>query len=168
MCPFQCPSVSLPEPLSLCLYLNFPLSLLPHLPACLCTTSPYLSTFPCLVNGRGLGAGLCLKVLTLQTAGLQQVCPPGLDPPTSLPDSQMDPLSRATFKRFLLDLLHYCFWVFWVFFNLIFSLAALGLHCCTQVFSSYGEQRLLSSAAGFSCCCAQKLDRRLSSCDAWP
>lgn len=75
-------SFSLPEPLSVCLYLNLPLSLLPHLPACLCSTSPYLSAFLCLVNGRGLGAGLCLEVLTLQTAGLQQVCPPGLHPPT--------------------------------------------------------------------------------------
>lgn len=34
------------EPLSLCLYLNFPLSLLPHLPACLCTTSPRCQPFP--------------------------------------------------------------------------------------------------------------------------
>ena len=43
-----------------------------------------------------------------------------------------------------------------------FFLAVLGLHCCTWVFSSCGEQELLSRCSawaslcsGFSCCGAQ-------------
>ena len=42
-------------------------------------------------------------------------------------------------------------------------LAALGFHCCTQAFSSCGEQRLLfvavlaSHCGGFSCCGARAL-----------
>ena len=33
----------------------------------------------------------------------------------------------------------FCF----VFYKFIYSLAVLGLHCCTQAFSSCGEQELL-------------------------
>ena len=56
-------------------------------------------------------------------------------------------------------------------------LAVLGLHCCTQTFSSCGEQGLLFIAlcGDFSCCGAQALGvqasvvvaHRLSSCGSW-
>ena len=58
------------------------------------------------------------------------------------------------------------------FFFLIFIyslfLAVLGLHCCTQAFSSCGEQELLSSgtgaphSGGFSCCGAWAAERTSS------
>ena len=48
-------------------------------------------------------------------------------------------------------------------------LAALGLRCCTQAFSSYGEWELLPSCgartspqSGFSCCRARALDSQAS------
>ena len=48
----------------------------------------------------------------------------------------------------------------WNFFNVFFIyllLAALGLHCCTQAFSSCGAQA--SHCSGFSCCGARALGR---------
>ena len=64
-------------------------------------------------------------------------------------------------------------------------MAALGLRCCARAFSSCGEQGLLFvavrgrliavaslvaehglQARGLSSCCAQALERRLSSCGA--
>ena len=49
----------------------------------------------------------------------------------------------------------------------ILFLAALGLHCCAQAFSSCGEWRLLfgaraSHCGGFSCCGAWTLGARAS------
>ena len=60
------------------------------------------------------------------------------------------------------------------FFFLIF-LAVLGLHCCTQVFSSHCEWGLLPSCSvqashcrGFSCCRAQAQGwAGFSSCESW-
>ena len=53
-------------------------------------------------------------------------------------------------------------------------LAALGLCCCARAFSSCGEQGLLfscgvraSHCGVLSCCRAQALEHRLSSCGAW-
>ena len=53
-------------------------------------------------------------------------------------------------------------------------LAALGLRCCARAFSSCGEQGLLfscgvraSHCGVLSCCRAQALEHRLSSCGAW-
>ena len=60
-------------------------------------------------------------------------------------------------------------------------LAALGLRCCAQAFSSCGEQGLLFVAVrgllivvaslvaehGLSSCGSQALERRLSSCGTW-
>ena len=89
------------------------------------------------------------------------------------------------------------FWLHWVFgfFKIYFIylfLAALGLHCCMQAFSSCGEQGLLFVsvcglliavasrcraqalgvasvvvARGFSSCGSRALERRLSSCGTW-
>ena len=51
----------------------------------------------------------------------------------------------------------------------LFILGVLGLHCCTQAFSSCRERGLLSSCSawashrgGFSCCGAQALDTQAS------
>ena len=46
---------------------------------------------------------------------------------------------------FVLNLPWPCFLFFFFFFQIYFFLAALGLHCCTCVFCSYGRWRLLSS-----------------------
>ena len=69
-----------------------------------------------------------------------------------------------------------------IFFNLFYLfLAALGLRCCAQAFSSCGERGLLrcgawaSHCGGLSCCRAQALGVQasvvaaggLSSCGAW-
>ena len=80
-----------------------------------------------------------------------------------------------------------------LFILFILFLAALGLHCCTQAFSSCGERSTLccgagaSHCGGFSCCGARALgtrasvfvvrglsscgsralEHRLSSCGAW-
>ena len=73
--------------------------------------------------------------------------------------------------------------IFYLFYFIF--LAALGLHCCAQAFSSCGERGLLfvvvhrllivvaslvaeqgSRCAGFSSCGTQALERRLSSCGA--
>ena len=67
-------------------------------------------------------------------------------------------------------------WIFFFLFHLF--LAALGLLCCAQAFSSCGEWGLLFVAVrrgGFSCCRARALGtwasvvvaRRLSSCGSW-
>ena len=67
-------------------------------------------------------------------------------------------------------------WLRFCLFIYLF-LAALGLRCCTRVFSSCGEPGLLccgvraSHCGGFSCCRAWALGARpsvrLSSCGAW-
>ena len=53
-------------------------------------------------------------------------------------------------------------------------MTALGLRCCMPAFSSSGKPRLLSiccvrasHCSGFSCCRAQALECRLSSCGTW-
>ena len=62
-------------------------------------------------------------------------------------------------ERFLLKKIYFIF------------LVVLGLCCCLQAFSSYSKCGLLSSCSvpasyrgGFSCCRAQALEHRLSSC----
>ena len=79
----------------------------------------------------------------------------------------------------------YLFIYFKIYFIYLF-LAALGLRCCAQAFSSCGEQGLLfvvvhrllimvaslvaehgSRHAGCSSCDLWALEHRLSSCDAW-
>ena len=63
----------------------------------------------------------------------------------------------------------FCFLVFFKKKFIYLFLAALGLRCCTQAFSSCGEQGLLFVAArglhhrgGFSCCGAWALGARVS------
>ena len=62
-----------------------------------------------------------------------------------------------------------CFCSFNLFKKITYFLAVLGLHCCTQAFSSCRERGLLSSCGawashrgGFSCCGAQALDTQAS------
>ena len=72
--------------------------------------------------------------------------------------------------------------MFFVFFLKLINLflAALGLHCCVQAFSSYSERGLLccgvqASRGSFSCCGAWALGVRasvvaacgLNSCGSW-
>ena len=65
-------------------------------------------------------------------------------------------------------------YIYIFFFFLIYLLTVLGLHCCTRVFSSFGEWDLLchcsvqaSYCGGFFCCKAQALENGLSSCGTW-
>ena len=73
--------------------------------------------------------------------------------------------------------------IYHILSEIIYLLAALGLHCCKQAFSSCSEWQLLfpavhrwqlhllqnmsSGCMGFSSCGSRSLDCELSSCGSW-